>query len=381
MINQPPRLKKYIYDQLNAEFDLLDHFDFIDNDHDPILFYNWVKKWKDFEFKPFQRLLVIDTDSDYYSEDQFSTYGNNCFNFFNSCQYFNIPTEFIIFISGSFNKHKEIYKLCDLFNLANPTVIECTYIADNTPIHKPINDIEFNLDKIDKLFSCLNGTKRAYRLLFLCYLKEYNLLDLGYVTYHFKQSIKDHGGQKLLPKLGMAECDIHLRCTWPHSRTYEFYKLSKEEINLFEKHSNFFDNKNFNYPELELQNIWNLQMDFLQKSLINVVTESAYHYPHQHSSEKFLKPITTKRPFIVVGPAGLLKELRGFGFKTFDQFWDESYDEIIDPSQRMAAIVNTINSLKSTNVKTLAKKIQPLVEFNFHLYKNKFAETGLARRL
>ena len=382
MIQQPGRLKKYIFEQLISKFDLLDFFDFIDNDRDPLLFYRWVEKWRDHEFSPTQRLLVIDTDSDYYPEDQLRTYGNNCYNFFNSCRHFNISTEFIIFVSGSFNKHKEIYSLCDLFNLTNPQVVECLNSPKDTPVHSQFDEIEYNSDRINKLFSCLNGTLRPYRLLFLCYLRENNLLDLGHVTYHFKESIKNKVNPVTdVSTLSDKSCGVHLRTTYPFTRTHEHYKYSKEEIRIFEKHANEFMHKNFNYPALEKENIWDIQLEFLQSSLINIVTESAYHYPHQHPSEKLLKPIGVKRPFIIVGPAGLLKELQEFGFKTFNECWDETYDDLRDPSLRMSAIIDVLNNFKTVDVLWLAEKIKPIVEFNFNHYKNNFIDTGVSRWL
>jgi hypothetical protein len=46
-----------------------------------------------------------------------------------------------------------------------------------------------------------------------------------------------------------------------------------------------------------------------------------------------------RQPFIVVGPYKTLEKLREFGYKTFNEFWDESYDNIEDPNERMLKIV------------------------------------------
>ena len=43
-------------------------------------------------------------------------------------------------------------------------------------------------------------------------------------------------------------------------------------------------------------------------------------------TEKTLRPIIAKTPFIIMGPCGYLGNMRRIGFKTFDSWWDEGYD-------------------------------------------------------
>jgi len=50
-------------------------------------------------------------------------------------------------------------------------------------------------------------------------------------------------------------------------------------------------------------------------------------------------------PFLIYGPAGILSQLKGLGFQTFDKWWDESYDTISDYKERFDAIENLIKSL------------------------------------
>ena len=61
---------------------------------------------------------------------------------------------------------------------------------------------------------------------------------------------------------------------------------------------------------------------------IHIVTETSFEENELFLSEKIIKPIVMYQPFIVLGPMGYLKRLKGYGFKTFSDFWDESYDEI-----------------------------------------------------
>jgi hypothetical protein len=44
-------------------------------------------------------------------------------------------------------------------------------------------------------------------------------------------------------------------------------------------------------------------------------------------TEKTFRPISGRRPFLAFGPIHFLNNLRGLGFKTYGECWDESYDQ------------------------------------------------------
>ena len=52
-----------------------------------------------------------------------------------------------------------------------------------------------------------------------------------------------------------------------------------------------------------------------------------------------MKAIDYCKPFVINGDKGTLKYLHSIGFKTFDKWWDESYDEIKDGWERFDAIL------------------------------------------
>ena len=82
-----------------------------------------------------------------------------------------------------------------------------------------------------------------------------------------------------------------------------------------------------------------------QQGFLHVVTETVYNYPSTFVSEKTIKPIVNKRPFVLVGPPGSLKNLHNLGFKTFSQFWPEDYDQIHDNEKRLCAIVDIVEMI------------------------------------
>jgi hypothetical protein len=378
---RPNRIKEKTWNELTAKFNVLDYFDFLDNDHDPRLFYQWCEKWSQHSFAPNERLLVIDTDTDYYQENQIHPNGNNIYNFFKCCGYFNIPTEFLIFVSGTFGKNKEVFQLCNYFNLQPPVVIEHLYLNNQSIEQQTIQDIGFNPGQISKLYFCLNGTLRTYRGLLLCHLIEHNLLDQGYLTYHFRDSIKDNTPRSsidtgILPK-------IPLRNNIPSTRINDYFAKLPIDYEVYDKHFRqlLITNKSLSdYLDIHDDNdIWNLQPTFLQHALINLVTETAFNYPYPYMSEKTVKAILIKRPFIVVAGSGLLQVLKEFGFKTFDSVWDESYDQIKDHALRLHAVVDLLSSLSNANLEELIKQTQSICDYNFNHYVNNYTDTGLIK--
>ena len=94
-------------------------------------------------------------------------------------------------------------------------------------------------------------------------------------------------------------------------------------------------------------------------SCINIVTETSFENNELFVSEKVLKPILMYQPFIVIGPANYLKHLQEkYKFKTFSDFWDESYDEIYDSSDRIKVIINLIRDLNKKSIQELNELYQ-----------------------
>lgn len=79
-----------------------------------------------------------------------------------------------------------------------------------------------------------------------------------------------------------------------------------------------------------------------QQIACDIVVETTFDYPYPYISEKTLRPIACKRMFIIVGSKGVLRLLKDKGFLTFDDFIDESYDEIHDAQDRFLSVITQI---------------------------------------
>ena len=124
------------------------------------------------------------------------------------------------------------------------------------------------------------------------------------------------------------------------------------------------------------------ELAMAQQSFLHVVTETVFDYPTVFISEKSIKPIIYKRPFILVSSVGCLANLKKIGFKTFSRYWDESYDLIQDPAERMLAIIKIIDSIcaKSiTELQELCIDMQDILDYNFNYYKTEFKKKELEK--
>lgn len=91
-------------------------------------------------------------------------------------------------------------------------------------------------------------------------------------------------------------------------------------------------------------------------------------------TEKTFKPIAFQHPFIVFGQHRVLNYLKTQGFETFENIFDESYDNEYDVDKRLNNIVNQVNeySHKSYDLYTISKlKHNKELFFNQQLIKNR----------
>ena len=75
------------------------------------------------------------------------------------------------------------------------------------------------------------------------------------------------------------------------------------------------------------------------------------------------------QPFVLLGAAGSLQHIKDMGFKTFGEFWDESYDTEINDSIRFTKIVNIVEEISNWSEQKkieFSYKIKELLEYNLN---------------
>lgn len=205
---------------------------------------------------------------------------------------------------------------------------------------------------IHKLFSCHNhilNSIRLGRIEFLCQILESGLIDNGYVS--------------------NKRIDL--------SKRAEICARSSV-ISLIEKHQAYLEQDHYldtNCMSGTLSR--QIDLEHITKSFVYVVTEThdgwtPSNNPKKHLTEKIFKPIVAKQPFLLVGSYQNLAYLRSYGFKTFGDYWDESYDDISNREDRIKAVVNILsklNDLPYAQLIEIRNDMNDIIEHNWwHFY-------------
>ena len=105
---------------------------------------------------------------------------------------------------------------------------------------------------------------------------------------------------------------------------------------------------------------------------LNIVTETLFDMHSIFISEKTYKPIYLCQPFIIFGNPHTLKKLKELGYKTFDKWWDESYDAEIDVNKRFDKIVNILEQISEWDMDRCFEIKKEMQNILIHNYKNIF---------
>lgn len=87
--------------------------------------------------------------------------------------------------------------------------------------------------------------------------------------------------------------------------------------------------------------------EYYNESFVDIVNESRYAQPTSNVSEKVFQSIQFWTPFVLVAPPHSLQYMKEMGFKTFDKWWDESYDTERDHTLRLMKILDLIEHIDS----------------------------------
>jgi hypothetical protein len=113
-----------------------------------------------------------------------------------------------------------------------------------------------------------------------------------------------------------------------------------------------------------------------ESTSIEVVLETLFDDSRLHLTEKTLRPIAMGQPFMLAGTHGSLKYLRDYGFKTFSDCWDESYDMMTNGVDRMNKITNIMSDIVSMppdKQKEILVRAQAIAKYNKqHFFSDEF---------
>ena len=141
----------------------------------------------------------------------------------------------------------------------------------------------------------------------------------------------------------------------------------------------------FHWPINGKQEDWCMEMNLNEygqnpylHSYLEIVAETVFDGTATQLSTAPFKPMVNLQPFIYVTSCGGLKVLQSLGYKTFEFFIDESYDDIEDNVVRMKKIQSEIKRVCNMNKNELHDsyyKMKDILIYN----RNNFLSKGKTR--
>lgn len=252
-----------------------------------------------------------------------------------------------------------LYFVTGNFLLSESDINKFTYISYHYFLDFPWfmkKNLPMDIDKIipfklkNKIL-CYNRRPRTHRKILLYYLQQDPSL-LSNIDLTF-------GGAS------NAYMDInHIN---PLRECLEDEELCQTIFNYFE------DNKpelTIDDSDLEINLAASFNLVQHQETFISLISETEVRKDILFLSEKMYKPIYAQQPFIVYGNPHSLKHLKELGFKTFDKWINESYDNEENFEKRLAMILKELRVIASKSLEELTTMRNEMKEVLIHNYKH-----------
>ena len=214
-------------------------------------------------------------------------------------------------------------------------------------INYQLEDI-INKTKFEKRVLCYNRRPKIYRrYVFYKFYTNPILWDNSYISLNAKmnESYKD-----CTLKLGINKNEL---------------------ISFYENHNQIWTFDGDSLDENSVNIITNFDIDYHKKTFLSLVTESMVDEGYLCISEKTSKPIYGCQPFIIVGNVGTIKKLREMGYKTFNRWWDESYDDVVlftDRCDKILKILETICTMSDDDIMNMYDEMKDVLIHNHKLF-------------
>tara|TARA_R110002074_G_scaffold90615_1_gene198508 strand:- start:10378 stop:11358 length:981 start_codon:yes stop_codon:yes gene_type:complete len=104
-----------------------------------------------------------------------------------------------------------------------------------------------------------------------------------------------------------------------------------------------------------------------QSAYIHIVNETDTWYDPNYLfiTEKTYNCFNSRTPFLMVGQPFTLKHLNDIGFKTFSEYWDESYDEELNTTKRASMVCDLMDKIE-LNYLDMFKGMQDILDHNYN---------------
>lgn len=322
---------------------------------DSLKIHNELSELRRDHYQPHEKILVNYTDQDYFYYN--CPLGFVLHNFLSILYHVDISLSQIVFFTTNTNLEQAIkFFLSDANDQPEIHVLLVSKMTYRN-IRGLLNAGPPPPKQLTHKALCMMGTHREHRLMLHKYLKANNLLD------HVQVSVNNpNAGLSLIghppPAVSQNVCSLE-----SVSLVYSFPPMTVEHWDKPISNSELRKIADVSVPSQVVNpNIPAHGHNFYQHYAVDIVTETNFHYPSQFVSEKTLRPLLLKTPFLIFGPANFLSYLHSRGFETFSDIWDESYDQITDPQERFVACCKLVNVVASWSIDDWVSIYQHIAE-------------------
>jgi hypothetical protein len=209
--------------------------------------------------------------------------------------------------------------------------------------------------KRNKKFLCFNRTSRPHRVILLYLAIKNNLLENGLFSFIFPFYENSVGSIESVKNTILS--------TYPEETNIDYYAQRICEMLPYELDTQGVPAQQKNGFQSNNNNI-----DFYLDTYLHIVSETSFFVGNDCPTltEKTFRPICNLQPFIQLGDAHSLKLLKGLGFKTFEPYINESYDEEMDPRKRMDLIEKELNRINSMTYEEIHEWYHSMMDILIH---------------
>lgn len=241
-------------------------------------------------------------------------------------EFFDLPIGSIRWVTGN-------WKLRD----TDPFIYFCDYELYTK--HKLADDYvhTVNMHERSKTFTCWNRVDRPFRRIFAASLHQQGVHHRGYLTYQNVKSTRQTADEL-------------------NSKIIDWDEYFENNIVLLEQFK-------FQLPIKYQQDDYINYVD----SYWNFVTESHFEADTTFLTEKTFKSVLNLQPFVIIGGANSIELMQELGYRTFDGYIHEDYDDSDSDEARMFDLMTVAMELCALSKDELTEQMaqmRPILEHN-----------------
>ena len=260
-----------------------------------------------------------------------------------------------------------LYSLLDLFKFKSVTIRTCNPLENHNRYEITLSPSTFKFFNIDqqsvatyqkmhqwnfgKIFGVLYNRPIWHRL---------GIVSHMYMHHRSKTLINFRSDPSKIDERKLFEID-QLFTNHPESsrnflNCYHEFPITLKDVDDYTK---------FGTTKMHTDQLCEFYPDFL----IDIVAETFTNGNTFFTTEKTVRPMLLKKPMIVMGGKNHLLYLRQMGFRTFGDFWDESYDGFEGPDRyiKILDLIDKLSKESAENLEMMYLNMQYTLEHNYNL--------------